>query len=59
MSEYQNVVFKKVTTLQEAEMLRVIRNTCKDYMTRSNAHITEEQQKEWFLSAHEKYNLFL
>ena len=59
MSEYQNIVFKRVTTPQEAEMLRVIRNTCKDFMTRSNAHITEEQQKEWFLTAHEKYNLFL
>lgn len=54
-----HLVFKRVTTLSEAEILRKIRNECRSYMTRNTEYITEEQQKEWFKNAHKKYELYL
>lgn len=53
------LVFKRVTTTSEAEMLRVIRNQCKDFMTRSTDYITPEQQQEWFKTAYKKYELYI
>ena len=53
------LVFKRVTTPSEAEMLRVIRNQCKDFMTRSTTEITFEQQQVWFKTAYKKYELYL
>ena len=53
------IVFKRVTTPTEAEMLRVIRNQCKDFMTRTTTEITFEQQQEWFKTAYKKYELYL
>ena len=53
------LVFKRVTTPTEAEMLRVIRNQCKDFMTRTTTEITFEQQQEWFKTAYKKYELYL
>lgn len=54
-----HLVFKRVTTANEAEMLRVIRNQCKDFMTRSTDEITPEQQQEWFKTAFKKYELYI
>lgn len=54
-----SLVFKRVTTVAEAEILRTIRNECREYMTRSNSYITPEQQQAWFLHAHKKYELYL
>lgn len=54
-----HLVFKRVTTANEAEMLRVIRNQCKDFMTRSTDEITPEQQQEWFKTAYKKYELYI
>jgi ribosomal protein S18 acetylase RimI-like enzyme len=59
MTEYGSIVFKKVTTDVEAEMLRRIRNECRLFMTRSIDFITPEQQLEWFKTASEKYDLYL
>lgn len=53
------LVFKRVTTSAEAENLRLIRNQCKDYMTRSTSFITPEQQEEWFKTAFKKYELYI
>ena len=53
------LVFKRVTTLAEAEILRTIRNDCKDFMTRSTDYITSEQQAEWFKTAYKKYELYI
>ena len=53
------LVFKKVITSAEAEILRNIRNECKDFMTRSTSFITEEQQQAWFKTAHERYDLYI
>jgi ribosomal protein S18 acetylase RimI-like enzyme len=53
------LVFKRVTTLAEAEILRTIRNDCKDFMTRSTDYITPEQQAEWFKTAYKKYELYI
>ena len=53
------VVFKRVTTPAEAEILRTIRNKCREYMTRSTDFITPEQQEEWFKTAFRKYDLYI
>lgn len=53
------LVFKRVTTSTEAEILREIRNSCREYMTRNSDYISEEQQKEWFKTAHKKYELYI
>ena len=53
------IVFKRVTTPAEAEILRTIRNKCREYMTRSTDYITSEQQEEWFKTAFRKYDLYI
>jgi ribosomal protein S18 acetylase RimI-like enzyme len=53
------LVFKRVTTPAEAEILRTIRNECKDFMTRSTDYITPEQQAEWFKTSFKKYELYI
>jgi len=53
------IVFKRVTTPAEAENLRVIRNQCREYMTRSTEFITPEQQADWFKTAFRKYDLYI
>jgi ribosomal protein S18 acetylase RimI-like enzyme len=53
------MVFKRVTTPAEAENLRVIRNQCREYMTRSTDFITPAQQEEWFKTAFRKYDLYI
>ena len=53
------IVFKRVTTPAEAEILRTIRNKCREYMTRSTDYITPEQQEGWFKTAFRKYDLYI
>lgn len=53
------LVFKRVTTPTEAEMLRVIRNQCRLFMTRTTDEITYEQQQAWFKTAYKKYELYI
>lgn len=54
-----HLVFKRVTTSSEAEILRRIRNQCSEFMTRNTNQITPEQQQEWFKTAHKKYELYI
>lgn len=54
-----HLVFKRVTTNTEAEILRVIRNECRTFMTRSTEEITAQQQQEWFKTAYKKYELYI
>jgi ribosomal protein S18 acetylase RimI-like enzyme len=54
-----HLVFKRVTTLAEAEILRTIRNDCREFMTRNTDYITVEQQQQWFVDAHKKYELYI
>lgn len=42
--------FIEVLNVSEAQLLRDIRNECKDYMTRNTEYITEDQQVDWFNS---------
>lgn len=53
------MVFKRVTTANEAEILRVIRNQCRTFMTRNTDEISAEQQQEWFKTAFKKYELYV
>lgn len=48
MTSEQNIIFTPITKLDDAQVMRVIRNECKDYMTRDTSFITEEQQEKWF-----------
>lgn len=45
---YDDVVFSDIKSVSDAQVLRRIRNECKDFMTRSTEYITEEKQAEWF-----------
>jgi len=54
-----HLVFKRVTKPCEAEILRVIRNKCRTFMTRNTDEISPEQQQEWFKSAFKKYELYI
>lgn len=53
------LVFKRVTTPSEAEILRLIRNKCREFMTRATDEISYEQQQEWFKTAFKKYELYI
>ncbi len=53
------LVFKRVTTPAEAEILRTIRNNCREYMTRNTSEIGPEEQQEWFKTAFKKYELYI
>jgi ribosomal protein S18 acetylase RimI-like enzyme len=53
------LVFKRVETHADAESLRLIRNQCRDFMTRTTDYITKEQQEKWFVNAKDKYSLYL
>lgn len=59
MNNHTSLFFKRVETDEEAELLRLIRNQCREYMTRNTEIITQEQQKAWFKTAYDKYDLFL
>ena len=54
-----SVVFKKVETIDEAEKLRIIRNECKDFMTRDCSFISKEQQQRWFTNLPTNIEIFL
>lgn len=54
-----HLVFKRVTTKAEAEILRTIRNDCREFMTRSTDYISAEAQEEWFKTAHKKYEMYI
>lgn len=42
------LVLKRIESLEDFQILRNIRNECKDFMTRDTSYISEEQQKRWF-----------
>lgn len=39
-----------VTTFEQAELMRQIRNTCREFMTNNNGEISPAQQRAWFQS---------
>lgn len=49
MSDYF-IVMTTVKSESDVESLRIIRNLCKDFMTRNTSKISKEQQKEWYSS---------
>lgn len=59
MSDHITLFYKKVDTEEEAELLRLIRNQCREFMTRNTDIITQEQQKAWFKTAYDKYDLYI
>jgi len=53
------VVLKEVSTPEEVEQLRVIRNECRTFMTRNNSYITESEQQNWFKNKSLDITVFL
>ena len=53
------LVLKKIESLDEAMILRNIRNQCKDFMTRDTSYISEEQQKRWFANLKDDVKIYL
>lgn len=54
-----SIVLKRVETLEDAEKLRIIRNDCKDFMTRDCSFIAKEQQQRWFTNISKNIEVFL
>lgn len=48
-----------IVTPQDVEMLRVIRNTCRDGFSYDTEEITPEAQKEWWAKNHDRVRGFL
>lgn len=44
------ITYKNITTLEEAEELRVLRNECAEWMTKDTSQISPERQAEFFRS---------
>jgi ribosomal protein S18 acetylase RimI-like enzyme len=44
------IMFKPIVDIEQAQIMREIRNECRNYMTRDTSFITEEQQEKWFNS---------
>jgi ribosomal protein S18 acetylase RimI-like enzyme len=42
------ITFETITTLEQAQQLRVLRNQCAGWMTRDTAQITEAQQETFY-----------
>lgn len=41
-------MFHEVEDINEAQIMRLIRNECREYMTKSSEIISKEDQKKWF-----------
>jgi ribosomal protein S18 acetylase RimI-like enzyme len=52
-------VLKRVKSLEEAENLRIIRNSCKDFMTRDVSFISIEQQQKWFSNLSSNIDVYI
>jgi ribosomal protein S18 acetylase RimI-like enzyme len=39
---------ESIVDIEQAQIMREIRNECRDYMTRDTSFISEEQQEKWF-----------
>lgn len=54
------IVLKEVSDIKEIEILRNLRNECKDFMTRFTDEITSEQQVKWYNSIDKtKHKIYL
>jgi ribosomal protein S18 acetylase RimI-like enzyme len=54
-----SLYLKEVLTEHEVEQLRVIRNDCRQFMTRNNSRISYKEQQEWFKSKSDDIRVFL
>lgn len=53
------VVLKEISNKSDVEFLRIIRNDCRNFMTRNTSEITSEQQLKWFESLNSDVKLYL
>jgi len=53
------LVLKKIESLEEALILRNIRNECREFMTRDTSYISQEQQKRWYANLKSDFKIFL
>lgn len=56
----EHLLFTKIESLSDAQVMRQIRNDCREYMTKSTVYISEENQKNWFNNLdQDKIKMFL
>jgi ribosomal protein S18 acetylase RimI-like enzyme len=48
MTSDGSVVFTPITNIVDAEVMRLVRNECREYMTKDTSYIQIEQQEKWF-----------
>lgn len=53
------LVLRKIETLDDAMLLRNIRNQCREFMTRDISYISEEQQKRWFMNLKPDFKIYI
>lgn len=53
------LVLRKIETLDDAMLLRNIRNQCREFMTRDISYISEEQQKRWFTNLKPDFKIYI
>ena len=60
ISDDETITFTEVKQLSDAQVVRQIRNDCREYMTKNTDYISEENQENWFNSLdHDKIKIFL
>jgi len=59
MNDIRNPNFKQVQSLEDVETLRLLRNQCKQFMTRNNKVISKREQISWWNLNKNKYLIFL
>lgn len=53
------LVLKQIENLEEAMILRNIRNQCREFMTRDSSYISEEQQRRWYNNLKPDFKIYL
>jgi len=51
-----NLILTKVQNEYDVEQLRLIRNECKNFMTRNTSEILKEQQQQWYKNLNKEIN---
>jgi hypothetical protein len=51
-----SLVLLKVKNEYDVEQLRLIRNECREFMTRNTSEISKEQQQQWYKNLNKETN---
>ena len=48
--KHASTCLSRAMSLEDAEGMRVVRNSCREFMTNSTAEISKDEQERWFVS---------